>query len=190
MASNKPNIFNTVLAKRPVSSTFDLCKKHRTTYNIGQLIPTYCTEVLPGDSFSIRQENMVRFAPLVAPIYHDVKVKTYWFFIPCRILWDNWEDFISPDNVTERNIVWPHMVMTALDTIDNDSLINYLDIPTANLDMEQDLSVLPLAAYFKIYDEWFRNQHIQTVDQFETITDGDNTGNYKPKAVAPPLNPN
>ena len=62
---------------------------------MGQLIPVMCDEVVPGDTFKIGNQVVIRFQPLVAPIMHEVNVYTHYFFVPYRLLWDDWEEFIT-----------------------------------------------------------------------------------------------
>ena len=62
---------------------------------MGQLIPVMCDECVPGDVFDIGMEAVMRFQPLVAPIFHKVDMIVHYFFVPYRLLWDEWEDFIT-----------------------------------------------------------------------------------------------
>lgn len=89
------NIFNKVAFKKPTSSKFKLKHDIVTSFKMGQLIPTAVMEILPGDSVTIGVENMLRFSPLLSPMMHKVKVETHYFFVPNRILWPEWEKFIT-----------------------------------------------------------------------------------------------
>lgn len=149
---------------------------------MGRLIPTYWTEVLPGDSFKIRQENIIRFAALVAPVFHDVRIKTYWFAVPYRLLWPNWENFMSPQKPEHNDIVAPTVDVSAFGMLTT-SIGHYLGLPAGG-QIPQKLSAFPLAAYLKIYNEWFRNQTIQD-DSFVELIDGDNPL-YAAQHIAPP----
>lgn len=172
---NKPNIFNSVLAQRPGRNNFDLSHDLKMSFNMGTLVPTALIECVPGDAFNIQQQNLLRFAPLVSPVMHRVDVKCYWFFVPNRLLWPNWEDFISPKDTDDNDIVPPTLDYPST-AVPEGSLADYLGIPTGTL-FNLSPSAMPFAAYCLIWDEWFRDQNLQT-EKFVELTDGDNYANY------------
>ena len=88
-------VFDNVGSVMPGRSVFDLSYEKKLTCDMGQLIPIMCDEVVPGDSLDIGNQIVVRFQPLVAPIMHEVNVFTHYFFVPYRLLWADWEDFIT-----------------------------------------------------------------------------------------------
>ena len=91
----KRNVFSLVGGLHPRRSVFDLSYEKKLTCDMAQLIPVMCDEVVPGDVFQIGNQAVVRFQPLVAPILHEINMYVHYFFVPYRILWDDWEDFIS-----------------------------------------------------------------------------------------------
>ena len=93
MKQNK--IFQQQKMTSPRMSAFDLSREQKLTCRMGELVPTYLEEVLPGDQFRVKTESLVRFAPMLAPIMHRVDVFMHYFFIPNRILWNDWEEFIT-----------------------------------------------------------------------------------------------
>ena len=90
-------------------STFDRSHGHKTTLNSGWLVPFYRDEVLPGDVINLRAHTFARFATLLAPIMDNVWATTFFFFVPNRLLWNNWERFLgSQDNPNDStNFVTP-----------------------------------------------------------------------------------
>ena len=92
---SRRNVFSEVGVLHPRRSVFDLSYEKKLTCDMAQLIPVMCDEVVPGDVFKIGNQAVVRFQPLVAPILHEINMYAYYFFVPYRILWDDWEDFIS-----------------------------------------------------------------------------------------------
>ena len=88
-------VFQRVGVVKPRMSMFDLSYRKTLTCDMGQLIPIVCDEVVPGDLWEISNEIVVRYQPLVAPILHEVNVYTHYYFVPYRLLWDSWEDFIT-----------------------------------------------------------------------------------------------
>lgn len=90
-----PGIYEAQRALRPRRSAFNLSYEKKLTCDLGQLIPTMCDEVVPGDTFSIGLEAVVRWLPMVAPILHEISLFVHYFFVPFRLLWSDWESFIT-----------------------------------------------------------------------------------------------
>ena len=87
--------FNTISANRLKRAAHDLSHSRKFTMNMGDLVPIMCQDVIPGDSFQLKHEALVRIMPMLAPIYHNINVYMHYFFVPNRIIWDEWEDFIT-----------------------------------------------------------------------------------------------
>ena len=96
----KPNLFNSIQLYKPKKNVFDLSHDFKFSGDMGNLIPIMLNECVPGDSYVISCEAMVRFAPMLAPIMHRVDVSMHYFFVPNRILWDNWEKFIVDSSIS------------------------------------------------------------------------------------------
>jgi hypothetical protein len=167
------NIFTKTFLPKVKSNTFDLSHDHKLSFGMGELVPTCVMDVLPGDKFEISVENMLRFAPLVSPVMHKVNVSTHYFFVPNRILWDNWEDFITgndPDNVIEAPLIY--------DLNDNGvgSINDHMGIPVGITDGDLTANALPAAAYFKIWNDYYRDQNLQEELQYKLNDGEDNDG--------------
>jgi len=152
------NIFNTVALKKPAQNRFDLSHDFKMSFSMGELVPTCCMEVLPGDQVTIGVENFLRFMPLISPVMHRIKVTTHYFFVPNRILWPEWEQWIT-GNDTESQA--PFMNVNSI-TCEVGSLMDYLGYPTGAITADLQASPLPIAAYLKIFDEYYRDQNLQT----------------------------
>lgn len=87
--------FNSVKLNRPLRSLFDLSHDVRLTTRMGRLTPIVCEECVPSDTFNGSSEVLVRLAPLLAPIFDQIHVYVHYFFVPNRLLWDEWETFIT-----------------------------------------------------------------------------------------------
>ena len=184
MKSKLSNIFTKIRQRKPDSSSFDLSHDKKLSFNMGQLVPTMCMEVLPGDRFSISQENFLRLAPLVSPVMHKIHVETRYFFVPNRILWPEWEDWI-----TGKTEVHPPFIdaFTNAGGYQDGCLGDYLGyVPAANGNADQRVSALPLAAYLKVYDEYYRDQNLID-EKFVPLVPGENTPTYQPIAMGAPL---
>lgn len=89
------NIFDSILVKRPNRSLFNMSHEVKLTGNMGYLYPIFCEEVVPGDTFKISSEVLCRFAPMLAPIMHRVNLKINYHFVPFRLIWKDFEEFIT-----------------------------------------------------------------------------------------------
>lgn len=160
------NAFQKVNVRKPNSNTFDLGHDVKYSMEMGNLTPVLLQEVLPGDRFSLKTETLIRFAPLVAPVMHNISVFTHYFFVPNRILWDNWEDFISPDLSKEVPPTRPVIQTTGTSTLtEKGSLWDYFGLPVSpaggDFGGNLNVSALPFAAYQAIYNEYYRDQNLQ-----------------------------
>jgi hypothetical protein len=126
--------------------------------NMGQLIPFVCEEVLPGDTWKMSTESLVRFAPLVAPIMANVQVYTHFFFVPNRLIWDNWEKFITSAPNAQDIPVHPYVEFSSPQSIG--SLVDYLGLPTGVSNIGK-INSLPFRAYQLIYNEYYRDQNVE-----------------------------
>ena len=143
------SIFNQVSVKAPSYNTFDLSHDRKFSSTIGELTPILVTECVPGDKFNITSSSMLRFAPMVAPIMHKASVYTHFFFVPNRILWNNWEDFISGGEDGYANPTFPYTTSLSSYQIKSGMLADYMGIPNGDIANTQ-INALPFAAYNKI----------------------------------------
>lgn len=169
------SIFSSITLKKPKKSKFNLSHEVKLSCDIGQLIPTMCLECMPGDKFKLRSESLIKFAPLVAPIMHRVNVKQYFFKVPMRLLWNEFEDFITggPDGTAQPSFPKIHFAgadfndTTVRKLFHNGSLADYIGMPTMGNDYpytaiaDNYVSALPFRAYQLIYNEYFRDQNLQ-----------------------------
>lgn len=135
-------------------SKFSLSHYKLLTMNPGDLVPVGLVEVLPGDSIQQSTSALVRVAPLMAPVMHRLDVRIHHWFVPNRIIWEDWEDFITggPDGMDDSS--FPTI------TLDPEigSLADYLGVPTEPSSLT--VSALPFRAYALIYNEWYRDQDL------------------------------
>jgi len=173
------NIFNSIALQKPSVSRFNMDHDHKTSFNMGELVPSCLMEALPGDRFEISVENMLRFAPLVSPVMHRINVTTHFYFVPNRLLWDGWEDFITGNEELEH----PYFAGFGGGAVG--TILNYLGYPPTTISTLK-FNPMPFAAYFKIYDDYYRDQNLQT-ERFVPLVEGDNSSLYNPKANGEPL---
>jgi len=163
---------------RPQHNTFDLSHSRKFSMSIGKITPTCVMECVPGDSFNVKTTQLLRFAPLIAPIMHQSSMYCHFFFVPNRLLWDNWEEYITGgEDAADPGYTAPvfpyYEDLTGLG-ITNGSLADYLGLPTVVT--TEKISCLPFLAYNKIYNEYFRDQNL--IDKVtDSAIDGKQTGN-------------
>lgn len=149
-------------------SRYMLNQGRKKTFNAAALVPIYCEEMLPGDHFKGSSTVFARFATPITPVLDNAELETFFFFVPNRILWENWEDFISGGNHTIPQIVSPANGFNAGSPYDQFGIP-----PNGQITVGLTISVnaLPLRAYNKIWNDWFRDQNLQ-IKKAENIDDG------------------
>lgn len=164
-------------------STFDRSHSVKLSFNVGDLIPFYVDEVLPGDSFDVQTSKVVRMQSLITPIMDNIYLDTYYFFVPNRLVWDHWRQFNGENTesawlpATEYEI--PQITAPAGTGWNVGTIADYMGIPTGVAGLS--VNALPFRAYSLICNEWFRDENL--TDPLLTPTDdstvaGVNTGNY------------
>ena len=138
----------------------------------GELVPIGLMEVLPGDSIQHSTSALVRASPLLSPVMHPVHCRIHHFFVPNRLVWEDWEDFITggPDGLDDS--VFPTISMPGVGGAPVGSLADYLGVPTAVNSLE--VSALPFRAYALVFNEYFRDQDLVTPLTID-ITSGPDT---------------
>lgn len=161
-------IFEQVPAAKVSTNSFDLSHDHKLTTDMGRLTPILCQEVIPGDTWDITTECLIRFAPLLSPIMHRVDVTVHYFFVPNRIVWAGWEDFITGNGEPAFPFLADY-VSTA------SSLSDYLGVPNALIDtVRGSASAIPFAGYHKIFNEYYRDENLVPQAVTGDLTNGSN----------------
>ena len=163
-------------------STFDRNQKIVTSGEVGRLIPFFIDEVLPGDTFQVDTHAVLRFTPMVSCPLDDIVFDTYYFYVPNRIVYDDWIRFMGESDHSAWTTPPTYKVpkITAPEGgWDNGTIADYLGVPTKVPNIS--VNALPFRAFAKIYDYFFRDENVQ--DNVNCPTDavnrtGVNTGNY------------
>lgn len=183
--------YDYVEVPKPKVSGFDLSYSNKLTMDMGDLVPVFKQEVLPGDEFKVKSQFMIRMAPLANPIYTKINAQIHYFFVPNRLLWDggkdnDWQTFITGGKDGTKtplppflplSAVYEHGSTDAADSTNAQTLADYMGIPTkpASFDFESGdydrfkINALPFLAYNKIYDDWFRDPNVTNslFDEYE-----------------------
>lgn len=167
------NIFNSIKLTKPKSNMFDLTHDVKLSCDMGNLIPVCVMECIPGDKFNLSAEALIRFAPMVAPVMHRFNVSIHYFFVPNRIVWPNWEKFITGN---DDEVQFPTLVY-GVSQYNANPLIDYMGLNRPNggiPDRVIKVNALPFAAYQAIYHEYYRDQNL--IPEFNyKLQDGNNT---------------
>lgn len=146
-------------------ASFDRQFTHKTTFDAGYLIPVYVDEVLPGDTFNLKMTAFARLSTPIHPVMDNMYLDSFFFFVPNRLIWDNWQKFMGEQRNPGDSIsyVVPQQV-SPVDGYAVGSLQDYMGLPTVG-QVQTGLTVSHCAfwprAYNLIWNEWFRDQNLQ-----------------------------
>lgn len=139
------------------------------TCDMGELVPIGCMEVLPGDTIQHATSALVRCAPMLAPVMHPTHCRIHHWFVPNRIIWDEWEDFITAGPTGMSTPTFPTISATPT----TGSLIDYLGVPPSASPVV--FSALPVRAYQLVFNECYRDQDLTTAAALSTASGADAT---------------
>lgn len=154
-------------------SKFSLSHHKLLSARMGELIPIGLTEVLPGDTIQQATALLLRTMPLMAPVMHPVTVRIHHWYVPHRLVWEDWEDFITggPDGMDVSE--FPTVKLAAATSGKEGNLADYLGVPPGINDLE--VSALPFRGYAMIWNEWYRDQDLQSELAIDTTSGLDTT---------------
>lgn len=161
---------------------FSLSHYKLFSFDMGSLVPCGLVEVLPGDTIQHATNILIRCSPLVAPVMHPVHVRIHHWYVPHRLVWDQWEDFITggPDGMDAS--AFPYRDVPTGPGHSVGSLPDYMGIPTTTFPIQY--SALPFRGYQLIWNEWYRDQDLQTAAIINTGSGLDSTTSLVLQKVA------
>lgn len=151
-------------------SRFLMRQTRKQAFNASELVPVMCEEVLPGDTWQHTESIMARLSTPIAPAVDDIDLETWYFFVPNRITWKGtaqhtkWEDFITGDDtaLTVPTVMPFVSGSPGTDTVVLGGVLDHFGIlPQTYSSAVMKINVLPIWAYMKIYNEWFRDENLQ-----------------------------
>lgn len=181
MNRNNEAHFNQIPKTYVSRSRFKRDQNVKLTFDAGKLIPFYVDEVLPGDTFSVDTIGLVRMTTPIVPVMDNCYLDVYYFFVPNRIVWDNWKEFCGENTAeawAQREVYSVPQINIGVGTIDKDgktqtkenatpaenSILDYMGIPTkintGGVNDKLSINALPVRGYVKIWNEWFRDQNL------------------------------
>lgn len=182
MNRNTPSRFSEAPQVDIQRSRFERSCNVKTSFNVGQLIPFFIDEVLPGDTFEVSTSKVFRMQTLKTPIYDNLFVDTYFFYVPNRIVWDHWQNFLG-ENASSAWIPEVEYQIPQIEAPENGwnvgTIADYLGIPP--LVGGLSVNALPFRGYAKICQEWFADENLQdplVIPDGDSTVSGTNGSNY------------
>lgn len=149
------------------------------SFNVGDVVPFYVDEVLPGDTFNVKTSKVVRMQSLLTPIMDNIYLDYYFFFVPNRIVWDHWREL----NGENRESAWAQITEYEVPQVtaptggwNVGTIADYMGIPTGVSNIS--VNAMPFRAYAMICDEWFRDENLVDplyISKGDAVTAGVNT---------------
>lgn len=175
MRSNMTHSFSNIPRADINRSTFFTPEVYKTTMDAGWLVPFYTDEVVPGDTFNIKTQVFGRLATPLHPIMDNLHLETFFFFVPNRLIWDNWQAFMGEQDDPMDPVEYIVPEINSGDGFAELSLADYFGIPTKVPNLP--VNSLHFRAYNLIYNEWFRDENL--IEPVEVPTgDSDSASNY------------
>ena len=183
MSINLNSHFASVPTMNHPRSTYDMSCNIKTAFNVGEVIPFFCTEVLPGDTWKVDTSKVLRMPPLVTAPMDNLMLDTYYFFIPNRILWEHWRDFLGENRqsawIPQTEYEIPQIKSPTGTGWSKGTIADYFGIPVGVPNLS--VNALPFRAYAMIIDEWFRSENLQdplNIPKSDALVQGTNGTDY------------
>lgn len=159
---NNRNVDFTTLPKLNIPrSMFNRNSTHKTTANVGDLIPIFLDEALPGDTIKIKTNGVIRMSTMLKPVMDNSIMDIYYFAVPMRIIWDDWKNFMGESKTkwaNTQNLTIPQ-ITAPNGGWQQGTIMDHMGIPIGIPNLS--VSVMPPRAYAQIYNDWFRDQNLQ-----------------------------
>ena len=143
-------------------STFDRSHSLKTSFNVGDIVPFFLDEVLPGDTFNVDTSKVVRLQTLLTPVMDNIYLDTYFFFVPNRLTWSHWKQFNGENTesawIPQTEYEIPQITAPAESGWSVGTIADYLGVPTGVPALS--VSALPFRAYALVMNEWFRDENL------------------------------
>lgn len=164
-------------------SRFNRPSSVKLSFNVGDIIPFYVDEVLPGDTFNVKTSKVVRLQTLITPILDNIYLDTYYFYVPNRLVWTHWREFMGENTQSAWIPPTEYSVPVLRSPVSGGwsvgTIADYMGIPTGVSNLQ--VNALPFRAYALICNEWFRDQNLTdplNIPVDDSAIYGVNTGNY------------
>ena len=178
---SKSKAFQRVRPARLKRNMFNLSYPIQATIAAGKLIPIFSQETIPGDIFRISSGVEIRTQPLVAPLFGNLNVEMRYFYVPNRLVWPNFTEFLMGKENDDKGIhIHPYIPVEVGSETGPGTLADFFGVPT---NIEDRINALPFRAYNLIYNEFFRDQNLQDAVPVRLADGEDSMSNYEMKNV-------
>lgn len=174
MNRNNERHFNQIPEMKASRTRFNRDQTILTTFDSGKLIPFYVDEVLPGDTFNVNTAAIIRMSTPKYPVMDDAFIDFYYFYCPNRILWDDFKHFMGEVEETpwmpSKEYAVPQIKIKGTDAEpkpNERSILDYMGVPT-KIKKEFGINALPIRAYVKIWNEFFRDENVDNAAVLKT----------------------
>lgn len=164
------SIFDSNKTPRIKRNLFNLTHERKLSINHGKLYPFYLEEIIPGDKLKMSSEALMRYYPMLAPVMERVDLYMYYFFVPNRLVWSQWEEFITGGEMGTSTPTFPQYIVTDANKqyFGVGSLADYFGIKpitTETITTSTSLNALPFRAYRRIWEEYFCNPNFAPIQK-------------------------
>ena len=156
-------------------SSFNRSHRFMATFDADYLVPVLVDDIIPGDTFNVGMEFLARLATPLYPIMDNLRLESFFFFVPYRLLWSNFKKMHGEQVDPADSIDYTIPTFTSGSAVGLGTIADYFGIPQGKANVLQQVSALPFRAYNLIYNEWFRDQNLQ---DSVNVTLGDGPDNY------------
>lgn len=181
MSRNTDNHFGNAPTKNIGRSSFKRPFSHKTTFNTGDIVPIYAEEVLPGDTAKVHTASLIRMTTPIAPVMDNAWMDTYYFFVPRRLVWEHWREFMG-ENTTDAWTQEIEYTIPQLTAPENGWIKGTVGEKLYGIQgRETSVDACYARAYALVYNEWFRNESLiepAEVSTGDATTAGSNGSNY------------
>lgn len=181
MSRNTDNHFGNAPTKNIGRSSFKRPFSHKTTFNTGDIVPIYAEEVLPGDTAKVHTASLIRMTTPIAPVMDNAWMDTYYFFVPRRLVWEHWREFMG-ENTTDAWTQEIEYTIPQLTSPKNGWVKGTVGEKLYGIQgRETSVDACYARAYALVYNEWFRNESLiepAEVSTGDATTSGSNGSNY------------
>lgn len=179
---SSPHDFSMIPRSEIPRSMFDLKATYKTAFDAGMLVPVYCEEMLPGDNFRGAMHAIARLATPITPFMDDLTFESFFFFVPNRLVWDNWVKMMGERKNPSDSIAYALPTVTCpAGGYAVSSLYDYFGLPTVGQVVGGGTIThqnLPARMYNLIYNEWFRDQNLINAAVVDTDDGPDDPADY------------
>lgn len=177
MNRNTESYFSQMPSVNIGRSIFDRSFTHKTSFNAGLLIPLMVEEVIPGSTYQLKTSFLIRSQTPIRPVMDDAYLDVYHFFVPCRLVWKHWEEFMGANKsgpwVQQPTYTVPQVTaINANSMFQENSVADYMGIPCRLAAPSLKVNALPFRCYSLIWNEYFRDENI---DNFAAFYEDDTT---------------